>query len=314
MHFLFLFFAFISLSLAQSYSWATSDTAPALTEEELEKQKLINQYGDDSFKEKLRKDEEEKAKRKALDLALGESIAAKVKEAPLEAQAIFLKQLNVKAQNAHDPGLAQKIQQMIDEASTEEKDQLRTALAVAEAPPAQNQEMTAAPDPASAPTAMPVSTCDLGQAKEKFNEGKFSELVEQCLRPIRAMKAEDFEQQVLMSNEGKPMGRYFRDHPRALKFFVKLLQDKEAMVSASKMLENRQRFTVFLVINICLFLIAWIYKNFIRSQAPKPYFIRVKDGLTLFLVMFALRLSVLIYFFHQELGPLFKVIKDFYFA
>jgi len=290
----------------------------ALIDDEAEKLKLIEQYGAGELKEKVKKEAEEKEQKIFEQKELLEQIVDKVRSAPEPAQKIFLQALKIENIPVNGPKFKEKIQNLLDTSSEEEKNELKTAFNIETTKSVDTKKIILNKFIPSSSVENTVSsaaqTCDPNLLKQNLSAGTVSLWVDNCLKPIRAIPSEKLEQQILTTNEEKPIGRYFRDHPKALKLMVKILQDKKAMVNASKVLENRQRFIVFLVINISLFVILWMYKNFIRSKKDPGMLIRFRNGIFLFLFMFGLRLSIFAYFFHQELGPLFRVIKDHYLA
>lgn len=150
----------------------------------------------------------------------------------------------------------------------------------------------------------------INQIKADFASGKYAQAVDRSMASFRSLSREDLRLQVKSQLEGKVIGNIFNDYPHLLELYLDFLQDKLALSSAARILENRDKLILFGAINLALFFLSWLVKK-IWLRKEENFFVALKWGMVISLTIFTIRMGVLVYFYGAELNPSFQLVKNF---
>ncbi len=139
---------------------------------------------------------------------------------------------------------------------------------------------------------------------------KLHQAVDLALAPIR-LKPEG-ELASMIHDQLKPTSAYpyLKDHTKHLVLFARIIQDKNALPSATKIIENKSKLKTFAALLLLTIIIGIIISRVIRTSDKSFLKIFLFFLLRVFL-MLGLRLGLVIYFFGEELTPMYDVVKNY---
>lgn len=154
-----------------------------------------------------------------------------------------------------------------------------------------------------------LSSGDKNVAMAKFfKKGESKKTMEALLAPYRKMGYRQVHSFLEKRFEGSKLGELAKEHKFIFDILTKLLVDRSALPSAVSIIEKRAQLALVLGINIAVFILGFILARF-KKKFP---FFSVKRLFYFFfrlILINGIRIGVLIYFFGEELDPLFQVIS-----
>jgi len=131
------------------------------------------------------------------------------------------------------------------------------------------------------------------------------ELLNVSLSSFRLMNPRELEQVVLEHTAGGPLHSILSKDYKSLSYVVKLMQDPKALPFFGRMVDQKNKFYIFLGFMLLSFIILYIYKK--KRFANQSFFSTLIPRFFLFLGVVFCRLLVFIAIFYKELSPFFEV-------
>jgi len=158
-----------------------------------------------------------------------------------------------------------------------------------------------------------------GQTQEQMFSGKnknlkgekplmangMEELMNVSLSPFRIMNPRELEQVVLENTAGGPLHAHLAKNYKSLSYVVKVMQDPKALPFLGRMVDQKNKFYLFLGFMLISFIALYTYKK--QKFGNQSYFSTLIPRLILFVISGVVRFIVLIAIFYKELKPIFEV-------
>lgn len=141
---------------------------------------------------------------------------------------------------------------------------------------------------------------------DKVKKMKISEAVAFALAPIQAQTEKEILYQLLNNAKGTKNYDLMINYPKITLFVVRMIKDKEALPYATKILENKKKLINFAAVMISSVLVGFLVARFVRTKSKSFGKVFLLFLLRVFLMM-GLRIGIIIFFFGEELYPLYRV-------
>lgn len=142
-----------------------------------------------------------------------------------------------------------------------------------------------------------------------YKEQSFSENIRIPLAKFQTLSEGELLKLLKENTSQSKWGPYLDQFPRLSLFSVRLIKDKEAIPSAVKIIENKDKLIWFGGVMISTFLIGILLERIMRKENRS---IMASIGLYLLrvLILTGIRFAVIIYFYGDELQPAGRVFKQ----
>ena len=177
-----------------------------------------------------------------------------------------------------------------------------------------DQDIEAARPEASLSEATKALAAKKAKRAQEGTTGKsLSEDIRLPLARLQAMSEEELLKLLKENTKDSKFAPYIEKFPKISILSVKLIKDKEAIPSAVKIIEDRDKLIWFVGIMISTILIGFLLE---RIMKRKDSSILGAIGLFLLrvLILTIIRIVVIIVFYGKELGPATKVFQKMFFA
>lgn len=134
-------------------------------------------------------------------------------------------------------------------------------------------------------------------------EGGMDKLLDLSLKSFREKSPSELRAELEKKSSASIFGPVIETFPKSLDLVVNLFQDPVALPKLFTIPKDRKRLLNFLIVNIVIFISAWIFKKVKKGKAPFSRWI----------FFFSLRMGVLFFFFSAELIPTLGVFKRTFF-
>ena len=129
----------------------------------------------------------------------------------------------------------------------------------------------------------------------------------ETLAPGSPSAEEDMIEQMKDATRGTLMGKIFEKYPKILIFYVRVMQDQKAMNGLFKLIDNRKKLTTYAVVMLVTLLMGIILK-IKANRHEDTAFKQIKGFFKRFILMNLLRLAITVFFFKEELGPVWDIL------
>lgn len=142
-----------------------------------------------------------------------------------------------------------------------------------------------------------------------YKEQSFSENIRIPLAKFQTLSEQELLKLLKENTSQSKWGPYLDQFPRLSLFSVRLIKDKDAIPSAVKIIENKDKLIWFGGFMISTFLIGFLLERIMRKENRSIvgsiglYLLRV-------LILTGVRFAILIYFYGDELRPAGRVFKQ----
>ncbi|MCO4754893.1 MAG: hypothetical protein KC478_10460 [Bacteriovoracaceae bacterium] len=160
----------------------------------------------------------------------------------------------------------------------------------------------------------------IGQSGQKFSakdlfKGNASKIISMMLQQFSNMSDDQVKASMLRGAQGKPQEKFLKNNPKFLNFAAKLFKDPIALPQFAKIIDQRRKLTFFVGANICVFLFGFFVRKVQKNRNPEKQFTTTMNQFIFRqILMNSIRLGVFLAFFHNEVGPLWKVFRSTMFA
>lgn len=155
-----------------------------------------------------------------------------------------------------------------------------------------------------------LSSGDQNVAMTQFlKKGEAKKTMEVLLSPYRKMGYRQVHAFLQKRFEGTKLGELAKEHTFIFDILAKLLVDRSALPQAVSIIEKRAQLALVVGINIALFILGFVLARFKKKFS----FFSIKRAFYFIfrvLLINGMRIGVIIYFFGEELDPLFQVISS----
>ena len=151
------------------------------------------------------------------------------------------------------------------------------------------------------------------RAKEGTTGKSLSEDIRLPLARLQAMSEEELLKLLKENTKDSKFAPYIEKFPKISILSVKLIKDKDAIPSAVKIIEDRDKLVWFVGIMISTILIGFLLERIMKRKdssvlgAIGLFFLRV-------LILTIIRIVIIIVFYGKELGPATKVVNNMFFS
>lgn len=135
--------------------------------------------------------------------------------------------------------------------------------------------------------------------------GKISDQMYLIMEPFRTLSRSDVMTNIRGTIESTPAGVYVNKYPQIYEFIVDVLRSNDAMRSFARIADDKKKLTIFFILNVTVFIIAFILKRIGRNKR-----INFLKRVRLFVFIFTVRMGLFIGFFHNEVGPIWNLFKS----
>ncbi len=135
---------------------------------------------------------------------------------------------------------------------------------------------------------------------------KYSQAMKIALEPLQRMSEKELIKLLYENTSGSAARVYVERYPKLAVFAVRLIKSEDALPGLAKIADDEDRFIRFLGIMLSTILISFSLKRLMKREgrtvlkAVSLWFLR-------FVIISSLRLAVLLYFFSEEVSPIFKI-------
>jgi len=137
----------------------------------------------------------------------------------------------------------------------------------------------------------------------------FEQLLKGSIITFRLISEESLRTLLLNKTEGTFINSFLYSYPRAFLYFIRVLRDETAIPSLYGIIKDRVRLFTFIAVNIVLIVIAFLVKRYV-NMSRRSFFEKIQSWFVRLVFFTALGLGVLIFFFHAELAPLWRIFLD----
>lgn len=148
--------------------------------------------------------------------------------------------------------------------------------------------------------------------KDMATSEKGAKLALAVLGPMQKMPAEEIKRSILENeNVKKYLGTFLLNNPVVLDSVVNVMKSEEALPSLIKIPQDRKKGLIFLGCNILTIIFGFFLKRRMSSfNVDDSFMIGLKNFFKRMFLLYAIRFSLMAYFYHVELGPLVKVVYN----
>ncbi len=141
-----------------------------------------------------------------------------------------------------------------------------------------------------------------------WKKGESKKTMKKLLAPYRKMGYRQTHKFLRNKFAGGTLGDYGEKYPKLFDITAKLLVDKRALPNAVSIIEKRAQLALLIVINIAIFILSFVLARF-KKKFPFFSFKRFLYFVFRFAFINGLRVGFVIYFFGEEIDPLFQIIS-----
>jgi len=154
---------------------------------------------------------------------------------------------------------------------------------------------------------------EIEKVERLIEKGRYSKAMSMVLKNMSGLNKESIKESIAKNNENKKIVKIFKKFPRLFDFMIEIVTDQKALPAAAKMIENKKKIFLFVCVNVALYLFGHMIKRFFNKNNERTFLNTVWIHTKLGLMMISIRIMVLVYFFHSELGPTYNLTKKFLF-
>lgn len=130
--------------------------------------------------------------------------------------------------------------------------------------------------------------------------------VDEMLGPYRQLPPAQTKEHLREKLKGKPIV----DNPKMVNFLDALIRDDRALKDVAKIIENKKKLMAFVIFNLLLFVIGYMFKKLHAAKDQKSGFgARMFRRIWRFTFMSGLRIGVFIYFFGANVSRTWDIAK-----
>lgn len=143
-------------------------------------------------------------------------------------------------------------------------------------------------------------------SKDQLEKMKLSEAIRLAMGPLKKLSSNEMKSMILDQARGSKHYNLLIDFPKILDFFVGIIKDENAVPQMVKVIEDKEKLKKFAAVMLCSIVFGFIIARIISTKEKNIYKI---VGLFFFrvLIMFSIRISIICYFYSEELSPAFNV-------
>ncbi len=136
-----------------------------------------------------------------------------------------------------------------------------------------------------------------------------SEQIKMMILAIKDVPEETIKENMLAKlNEGA-LKTFISTNPKVMTFLVRMMKSEQALPEFAKLIEEKSKMATFGIAMLGTFILGLILKMQIKKNKSSEG-IPLVSFLPRFIFLFCLRIILVIYFFHKEAAPTFKIAKD----
>jgi hypothetical protein len=139
-----------------------------------------------------------------------------------------------------------------------------------------------------------------------------SKTIAESIRPFQNISEKELIEQFNANIKDSRVAPFLKKYPLATVFMVRLIQDKTALPSLAKIIENKERLITYSYWMLGTFVFAFILRRMLKIDNA-GFFEAIALWFFRFFVMLFIRLGLTYYFFSNEFEPTFKVIMRTFF-
>lgn len=137
-------------------------------------------------------------------------------------------------------------------------------------------------------------------------ETEFEKILKGALISYRIIPENNLRLMLLQKMNGTSFYKFFIACPKVLLYITKLLRDENALPALYGIIKDRVRLFIFIIVNLVIVIIAWLIKRRLALRS-RTLFERFRLWFLRFAIVLSVRVGVLILFFHQDLGPTWRI-------
>lgn len=149
-------------------------------------------------------------------------------------------------------------------------------------------------------------------SREEIDKLKLHQAVSLALVPLRKMSTNEMRSMILEQTRGQKIYTILVEYPKLLTYMIELIRHEQAIPQLVKIVEDKDRLKKFAAVMLCSILIGFLIARFVSTKEKnlkKIFFLFIMRVL----IMFSLRISIIMYFFSEELAPSFNVFLSVFF-
>lgn len=151
-----------------------------------------------------------------------------------------------------------------------------------------------------------------GGKKGDLKNVKYSEAIRVSLGPLQQLPESELLEMLKENTRGTRAGEYVEHFPKLMLFTVRLIKDRDAIPFMVKIVDDQDKLIRFGGLMIATFLLGFFLRRLMAREGrsiPKAlmfWFLR-------FLIMSGVRLGIILFFYSEELTPMFRVADKTFF-
>lgn len=156
---------------------------------------------------------------------------------------------------------------------------------------------------------------DKPSVKSLFSGGAHEQIIT-MLAPLEKVSEEKLKKNLTHNLKDGVVKKFIDGNDKFKNFLVKILKSKKALPQMALILDNKNKFYIYVLVNIVLFVflkLKSIMSNR-RNAGNKYYRKKFSDGflgsVISLLFMFAVRVGIFVFFFHKEAKPAWTIFRD----
>ena len=130
--------------------------------------------------------------------------------------------------------------------------------------------------------------------------------VRAIIAPFKQMTEVELKSTLLLNTEKTVFHSLFASSPRSLLFVTRILRDNDALPSLACILKDQTKILIFIGVNIAIMFVGWGVKRY-QYSIKRSFLESVQLWFFRFLLIMGMRIGVLIFFYHEELSPLWRI-------
>lgn len=133
--------------------------------------------------------------------------------------------------------------------------------------------------------------------------------VRMALEPLQKLSEADLLKRLDDGTKGSAMRPYFQQFPSISLLSVRLIKDKESLPSLVKIVENKDRLIYFVGALLCTVIFGFWLKGTMHKEG-RPFLLSAALFLVRLSILLCVRITLINYFFGQEIAPALKVFNQ----
>ncbi len=150
------------------------------------------------------------------------------------------------------------------------------------------------------------------EALAASQKGDFSLSVKMALEPLQSLTEEQLKQRLQDLLKDNPARHYFDKFPEIITLSVRLIKDKESIPSIVKIAADKNRLIEFVAVML-LTIIAGFFLRKLFHKEGRSFLGVIFFFILRVLILLALRIYIIYYYFHVELTPAAKIVMKTFF-